>query len=83
MAIETLTLSVFGITIKHNTNNRFSGEISSYLRDGVEDHEVEALAALDAIESLILAHFCAGVDIQNNAYLEGIEVAVEAIHNRI
>ena len=40
-------------------------------------------AAIDALESLILAHACAGIDISSPAYLEGIETAVDAIPNEI
>ena len=39
-------------------------------------------AAMDGIESMILAHAVAGVDIETPAYLEGIETAVNACaHN--
>ena len=39
-------------------------------------------AAMDGIESMILAHAVAGVDIETPAYLEGIETAVNAcVHN--
>jgi hypothetical protein len=38
-------------------------------------------AAVDGLESLILAHACAGVDVESPAYVEGIETAVEAIAN--
>lgn len=37
--------------------------------------------ATDAIESLILAHACAGVDVEADAYIEGINTALEAIDN--
>ena len=37
--------------------------------------------AIDAILSLILAHACAGIDIESPAYLEGIETAFDAIAN--
>lgn len=36
---------------------------------------------LEAIESLILAHACAGVDVESPAYIEGINTAIEAIDN--
>ena len=39
-------------------------------------------AAIDGLESLILAHACAGVDVESPAYVEGIETAVDAIANR-
>jgi len=38
-------------------------------------------AAIDGLESLILAHACAGIDITSPAYLEGIETAEAAIGN--
>jgi homoserine dehydrogenase len=41
------------------------------------------LDGMDAIESLILAHACAGVDVADLAYVEGIETAVEACYNRL
>jgi hypothetical protein len=37
------------------------------------------LAAVDALESLILAHAVAGVDVTSPAYLEGLDTAVDAI----
>jgi hypothetical protein len=38
---------------------------------------------VNAIESLVLAHACAGIDIESPAYIEGIETAVEAISNKL
>ena len=38
---------------------------------------------IDALESLILAHAIAGVNIEDPAYIEGIETAVDAIINNI
>ena len=40
-------------------------------------------AAMEAIESLVLAHACAGVDVASPAYIEGIETAVEACCNNL
>lgn len=37
--------------------------------------------ALDAVESLVLAHACAGIDVNSPAYLEGIETAINALGN--
>ena len=39
--------------------------------------------AVDVIESLVLAHACAGVDIQTPAYVKGIETTVEALANNL
>ena len=60
-----------------------SGKIISELRDGSDVPNKEYDAAIDAIESLILAHACAGIDIASPAYLEGVETAIEAIANNI
>jgi hypothetical protein len=38
---------------------------------------------MDAIESLILAHASAGLDVASPAYVEGIETAVEACCNNL
>jgi len=40
-------------------------------------------AAIDGLESLILAHACAGVDVESPAYIEGVETAVEGIANHV
>ena len=39
-------------------------------------------AALDAFTSLILAHACAGVDVESEAYAKGASVALDAIGNQ-
>ena len=39
--------------------------------------------AIDGIESMILAHACAGIDVTTPDYLEGIETAVEAVGNNL
>jgi hypothetical protein len=36
-------------------------------------------AAIDGIESMVLAHACAGIDVTSPAYVEGLETAVEAV----
>jgi hypothetical protein len=40
-------------------------------------------AAIDGLESLILAHACAGIDVNSAAYLEGIETAVDSAANHL
>ena len=69
--MKVIKLGVHGIEI----NLGFSGgdNIISDLND----------SAFDGMESLILAHACAGIDVESPAYLEGIEVAVEAIGNSL
>ena len=40
-------------------------------------------AALDGIEALVLAHACAGVDVKDPKYVEGIESAIHGAANNI
>ncbi len=48
-----------------------------------KDDTEEFRAAMHTIESLVLAHACAGIDISNPAYLEGIETVVDACTNNM
>jgi len=55
------------------------GTLTSRLHDGTGAEPPDYLAAVNAVESMILAHAMAGVDVESPAYLEGIEVAVDKI----
>lgn len=48
---------------------------SELQRDG------EADMALDVLESLILAHASAGVDVESDAYIEGVNTALDSVAN--
>lgn len=74
----TIALPCFGIAIELTGN---AGKITSDLKDGSDDAEL--VAAMDAIELLILAHACAGVDVASPAYVQGIETAVETCWNKL
>jgi hypothetical protein len=76
--METIKLPVHNITIRHDGK---SGTITSALHDGWPRGGPLG-AALNAIESIVLAHAIAGVDVTTPAYLEGIETAVDAISNQ-
>ena len=73
-------LQVFGIRV---TVDDFggNGEIVSDLRE--DDGDEVYNAAMDGIESMILAHACAGIKICSPAYVEGIETAVQACANNL
>jgi hypothetical protein len=74
---KIIKTGVFGIEVTLVGDG--SGKIVSDLRDESDCSNAAYSSAVDALESLILAHACAGVDIAAPAYLEGVEVAVEAI----
>lgn len=86
--VRLIHLPCFRITIRLDRDNTAkepgSGAITSDLKrpeDLVTDRIYNA--AIDAVESLILAHACAGIDVESPAYVEGIETAVEAIANHL
>ena len=85
---KTIELPCFGIVVEIEDGG---GTISSDLKVEVTDYnecdygsaQEEYNTAMDAIESVILAHACAGIDIKSPAYIEGIEVAVQSCADNI
>jgi len=76
-----IVLSCFDIVVKVNPDS--SGSITSSLHDDDEIIFCDYNHAIGGLESLILAHACAGVDIKSAAYIEGIKAAVDAITNNL
>jgi len=78
-----------GINVYCNVENQPGGCIESGLKvpevgdgeDAESNHDYNV--ATDAIESLILAHACAGIDVSSLDYLEGLETALEACANNL
>lgn len=78
---KEIKLPCFGIVV--NLTGDGGGAISStHLKTEHNDPEDELYnAAMDGIESMILGHAIAGIDIESPAYIEGIEAAVNACCN--
>ena len=76
MKTKTIKTGVFGITVHMHGNE---GTIESALHDPEGSKEFNAM--MDAIESMVLAHALAGVDITSHAYMEGLETALDACGN--
>jgi hypothetical protein len=83
-------LEVYGVTF--SISNEVPYFINSTLRDGpdaepedIEDLQAEAAfnAGCDVVESIILAHVRAGVDVQSREYKEGLETTLEALYNNL
>lgn len=72
---KTISLPVFGIEV--TLTGDYGGAITSMLHEGYSEYD----AGIDAIESMILAHAIAGIDISSASYLEGIEIAVLSLAN--
>lgn len=92
--MKTINLPCFGIVVEvgdeyDHTGKKSGSIISDLFTSPTDEDEAEFQAterynaAMDAIESIILAHACAGIDIESQAYLEGIKTAVEACANNI
>lgn len=80
--MKTIILPIQGgITVDFERGE--GGDISSIMKNTDDEDDIEYNAAIDGIESLILAHACAGVDIESAAYIEGIQTAVEACANNL
>lgn len=86
--IKVIELGIEGIVLHLGTdkNGRTGGQIRSELHSTnidptVTDDDVEYNAAIDGIEAMILAHACAGVNVQTVGYIEGIKTAVEGCAN--
>jgi hypothetical protein len=81
-----IELPCYGITLtlvrENGAKKPGSGSIVSDLHTAETAANRQYNAAIDGLESLILAHACAGVDVESPAYVEGIETAVDAIANR-
>jgi len=82
-----IQLPCYGITItlvrENGADKPGSGAITSDLRAAGTAVNRQFNAAIDGLEALILAHACAGVDVESPAYVEGVETAVEAIADHI
>ena len=78
--MKEFNLPCFGIKVIVENG---SGSITSTdLKTEHNDEEDELYnAAMDGIESMILAHACAGIDINTPEYIEGIKTAVESCSN--
>jgi hypothetical protein len=72
----------YGIRVEVQMPRRV-GKLTSDLHDETNASACKELeAAINALEAIILAHACAGIDICSEDYIEGIETAVDKICNR-
>ncbi|MCX5884313.1 MAG: hypothetical protein NT096_00110 [Proteobacteria bacterium] len=87
--MKTYLIPKYGITIKVENG---SGIIKSKLKEhlieeviGTEDPVIHGCVsgAVDALESLIMAHAVAGIDVASPAYIEGLDTCMEALGNHL
>jgi hypothetical protein len=81
--MKTYLIPEFGVTV---TVLNGAGTIESKLKehligDTPTPNDFELIGAVDALEALILAHACAGIDVAAPAYVQGLRSSLEAIAN--
>lgn len=78
----TLSLGVYGIEITYSLFDVNGCAITSNMKEANTIDNERFNAAVDGLESMILAHFSSGIGVSSVAYLEGIELAYSAISAR-
>ena len=89
MAKTRIELGIGGIVLECNADHMMfnsgatiTSELHSCELDCDTEQEAKYNAAIDGLESLILAHALASVDVTSRDYKYGIEVALDAISNQ-
>jgi hypothetical protein len=70
---------VLGITITHDEESQGNSCIASDMKEAHTRQNKEFNAAIEGLESFILAQFCAGIDVTSSVFYEAIEAAYNAI----
>ena len=85
--VKKIKIRVGSDTITLQPDGQGGGTSSSTLHiteadeDFGAEYQASYNAAIDGLESLVLAHACAGVDVEDPRYVAGIAAALEAISN--
>ena len=85
--MKTIEVRVGSDTITLQLDERGGGTSSStlHITEADEDFRAEYQAnynaSIDGLESLVLAHACAGINVEDPRYVAGIATALEAISN--
>ena len=85
--MKTIEVRAGSDTITLQLDGRGGGASSSTLHITPADKDFGAEcqasfnSAMDGLESLVLAHACAGIDVEDRRYVAGIATALEAISN--
>jgi hypothetical protein len=71
-----------GIEVQVNPETK-SGGVSSTLLEDFNDLDDNWNVVAHVLESLVLAHACAGIDVGSEEYQEGLETAIESCANNL
>lgn len=77
--MKTFNLGIYDIVV---TISDGAGIINSSLIDDCETNDNGYYEiAISTLESIILAHACAGINIESPEYISGLQVSIDAICN--
>jgi hypothetical protein len=82
--MKTFLIPEYGIivTVVPGGSASISSELKKHLiGDEPTDYDLELEGAINAIESLVLAHAKAGIDVASPTYVEGLRSCLDAIGN--
>ena len=78
--MKEISLPIYGIKV--SLDEQGGGIITSELYIDEKDNQDNAYnSAIDGIEAMILACACAGIDIEDERFIEAITTSVEAVSN--
>lgn len=75
--MKTLSLDVFGIKISWSHDDRIDATISSEMRKSSSAAHADINSQIKAIESMVLNHFKAGLNINSEPYIQGIRASYQ------
>lgn len=85
--MKTILTLTSGTIELHGTEGSGAVQSTFHIKPGDADYEAEYRdrynAAIDAMESVVLAHFCAGVKVEAPEYIDGLETALVAIDHQM
>jgi hypothetical protein len=83
--MEVFELTPLGYKVTVTVANSTSGTIEDNIRYESPETEEDRIwnASVDAVTSLILAHACAGVNVEGSNYAHGVETTLQAMANNL
>lgn len=87
----TLILPIGGIRLfGTGALRKIESQLHEYCDGGTEDRDPDCCeqhrsfnAAIDGVESLILAHSFSGIDVSSEEYVDGIQTALDAVAHHL
>ena len=79
---EKVAIKLPGVGTMHLVRTRSeSGYAGTVSTDPIPEGPKSYLHAVDAVESLVLSHFCAGVNVADPKYVSGLITTMDTLEN--